>query len=214
MIAHVRRFDVVISKSWIPCFGWNAQLLNHDSRRKKRKYQCTLNWVSACLNYSNAKAWKGTGSYRNFLFKFRRKKTRSHTTRRLSRQFDVSLKIKSSTSLHHSIIAHLFKKKLNKENTLGFFEVHRSFEVDLHISTLTITHRPSPARLKGSERWISVVCPITPSRAGQTILEEHTWICKDVINGNLSTFMVGCGYLWLVVVTCGWLWLGMTGWVW
>ena len=74
MIAHVRRFDVVILKSWIPCFGWNAQLLNHDSRRKKRKYQCTLNWVSACLNYSNAKAWKGTGSYRNFLFKFRRKK--------------------------------------------------------------------------------------------------------------------------------------------
>ena len=71
----------------------------------------------------------------------------SHNTQ-VEQAIHFLLKIKSSTSLHNSIIAHLFKKKLNKENTLGFFEVHRYFEADLHISTLTIYHRPSPASSK------------------------------------------------------------------
>ena len=121
MIADVRRFDLVISKSWIPSCGWNAQLLNHDSRRKERKYQCTLNWVSACLTYSNAKAWQGPGSYRFFW-----RQTNPDLTQHAGWAGNLTSFWQPKVQLLYTIqsLPTYSKKKLNKENTVGFFEGH------------------------------------------------------------------------------------------
>ena len=95
MIAHVRRFDIVISKSWIPCFGWNAQLLSHDSRREEEEVSVYIELSKHLLEL-----FKCEGMKRNRI---------SHNTQVEQAIWLLSENL-GSTSLHSSIIAHLFKK--------------------------------------------------------------------------------------------------------